>query len=47
MERAKILVVDDESLVRRLIARVLNSEGMQVSEAKDGPEAIRMATEND
>ena len=28
MERSKILVVDDEKLVRRMIARVLESEGM-------------------
>ena len=47
MERSKILVVDDESLVRRMIIRVLSSEGMQVTEAESGPEAIRLATEHD
>ncbi|MGI6402651.1 MAG: response regulator transcription factor [Oscillospiraceae bacterium] len=47
MERARILVVDDESMVRRLISRVLSTEGMRVSEAKNGQEAIQMATEND
>ena len=30
MERSKILVVDDEKLVRRMIARVLEIEGMSI-----------------
>ena len=33
MERSKILVVDDEKLVRRMIARVLESEGMSMRSA--------------
>ena len=36
MERSKILVVDDEKLVRRMIARVLESEGMSIVEASNG-----------
>lgn len=43
MERSKILVVDDEKLVRRMIARVLESEGMSIAEAENGVEAVRMA----
>lgn len=43
MERSKILVVDDEKLVRRMIARVLESEGMSIAEAENGLDAVRMA----
>lgn len=43
MERSKILVVDDEKLVRRMIARVLESEGMDIVEATNGLDAVRMA----
>ena len=43
MARFKILVVDDEKLVRRTISRVLESEGMSIAEAANGPEAVRMA----
>lgn len=43
MERSKILVVDDEKLVRRMIARVLETEGMDVVEAANGLDAVRMA----
>lgn len=43
MERSKILVVDDEKLVRRMIARVLESEGMSIVEASNGLEAVRLA----
>ena len=43
MERSKILVVDDEKLVRRMIARVLDSEGMSIAEASNGLDAVRMA----
>lgn len=43
MERSKILVVDDEKLVRRMIARVLESEGMSIVEASNGLDAVQMA----
>ncbi|WP_300413342.1 response regulator transcription factor [uncultured Oscillibacter sp.] len=43
MEQASILVVDDEQFVRRTISRVLSSEGMAITEAADGPEAVRAA----
>jgi two-component system cell cycle sensor histidine kinase/response regulator CckA len=35
-------VVDDEPLVRRFAARVLEEEGFLVSEAADGAEALRL-----
>ena len=43
MERSKILVVDDEKLVRRMIARVLESEGMSIVEASNGLDAVQRA----
>lgn len=43
MGQVKILVVDDEKFVRRTISRVLSSEGMSITEAASGPEAVRIA----
>lgn len=43
MEQAKILIVDDEKFVSRTISRVLSSEGMSVTEADSGPDAVRLA----
>ncbi len=43
MARFKILVVDDEKLVRRTISRVPESEGMSIAEAANGLDAVRMA----
>ncbi len=40
MERAKILVVDDESRMRKLIRDFLEREGYQILEATDGVEAM-------
>jgi len=37
-----VLVVDDESAVRRFVVRVLEREGYAVSEAKDGAEAMEV-----
>ena len=39
----KILVVDDEASVRRLISSYLNKEGYQVIEAADGDTALKLA----
>ena len=39
---ASILVVDDETAVRRFAARVLEREGYLVSEANDGAEALEL-----
>jgi two-component system cell cycle sensor histidine kinase/response regulator CckA len=38
-------VVDDEPLVRRFAARVLEEEGFRVSQAADGAEALRLLGE--
>ena len=40
MEKIKILVVDDESLMRKLIKDFLVKKGYEVLEAKDGEEAL-------
>lgn len=40
MEKLKILVVDDESRMRKLVADFLTREGFQVLEAGDGLEAL-------
>ncbi len=36
----KILVVDDDENLRRLVAAYLESEGYEVEEAADGPSAL-------
>ena len=40
MDRAKILVVDDESRMRKLVRDFLVREGYNVLEAEDGVEAM-------
>src|SRR5437016_10709481 len=43
-ERLRVLVVDDDPLVRRMIRDVLNPEGiLVVGEAEDGRDAVRAA----
>lgn len=42
----KVLVVDDESLVRRSLGRALLSRGHQVIEAADGNEGLRLWKES-
>ncbi|HEV7365006.1 MAG TPA: response regulator [Gemmatimonadales bacterium] len=39
---ASVLVVDDETAVRRFAVRVLQREGYQVMEASDGAEALEL-----
>jgi two-component system, cell cycle sensor histidine kinase and response regulator CckA len=41
----RILVVDDEPVVRRFAVRVLEAEGFLVSEAADGADALRLLRE--
>jgi DNA-binding response OmpR family regulator len=43
MDKAKILVVDDESKFRNLIKDTLEKEGYEVSLASDGEEGFAMA----
>ena len=44
MDREKrILVVDDEDRIRRLLRLYLEREGFQIDEAEDGEKALRMA----
>ncbi len=40
MRDPKILVVDDEAVIRNLFKRVLETKGHQVTVAKDGSEAL-------
>jgi two-component system KDP operon response regulator KdpE len=42
MNNRTILVVDDEPQIRRVLRATLSSNGYEVLEAKDGPEAIDM-----
>ncbi len=41
--RSQILVVDDDTSVREMLARVLNGEGYLVSTAADGTSALEIA----
>jgi two-component system response regulator ResD len=45
MSDAKILVVDDESIVREVVERYLTREGYRVRSAADGEVALRLASE--
>ena len=46
MEKLKILVVDDESRMRKLVRDFLEREGFLVLEAGDGMEAMDIFYEN-
>ena len=46
MEKYHILIVDDEEMIRRLIAKYALYEGHTVTEAGDGMEAVRLCREN-
>jgi DNA-binding response OmpR family regulator len=37
-----VLVVDDELMMRKLVAKVLSRDGFQVVQAQDGDEALRI-----
>ncbi len=45
MPAKRILIVDDEELVRLVMRSVLQAAGYQVVEAADGEEALRLLTE--
>ena len=40
-----VLVVDDDEMIRRLVRAVLEADEFEVSEARDGESALRLATE--
>jgi DNA-binding response OmpR family regulator len=41
----RVLVADDDLMIRKMVARVLEREGYQVDQARDGAEAIEKCTE--
>ncbi len=43
----RVLVIDDESLVRRLLRKGLEQRGYEVTEAVDGRDAIRQLGQDD
>jgi DNA-binding response OmpR family regulator len=43
MERARVLLVDDEEIVRDVLSRYLEREGFRVDEAADGEAAVELA----
>ena len=45
-DKQRVLIVKDDENLRRTIVKVLVHEGFLVSEASDGPEGLRMATED-
>jgi len=40
--KPKILIIDDESIIRRALRRVLESEGYDVVEASNGTEGLKL-----
>lgn len=42
MEKIKVLVVDDESRMRKLVSDFLTRDGYEVIEAGDGEEAVEI-----
>ena len=44
MKQLKVLIVDDEEAIRKLIAKVLSNEGMLTYQAESGKQAIDMLT---
>ncbi len=43
----KVLIVDDEEMIRAVLREYVEFEGGEAEEAKDGMEAVRMCCEND
>lgn len=44
MPRGRLLLVEDEHLLRTLVAQFLRGEGFEVTEARDGPEGVDQFT---
>ena len=47
MDRKKILIVDDEARMRKIVSDFLQREGYGILEAADGMEALDLFTEQD
>ena len=47
MERSKILVVDDEAVIREGVKRILERSGMEVATSSGGRAALAMIQETD
>ena len=43
----KILIVDDEKMIREVLKEYVEFEGNEAFEASDGMEAVRLCKEND
>lgn len=43
----KVLIVDDEEMIREVLKRYVEFEGFEAYEAEDGMEAVRLCREND
>ncbi len=43
----KLLIVDDSSLIRRELTKLLSEAGFEISTAKDGKEALDLVLTND
>ena len=46
-EKIRLLVVDDEDRIRRLLKMYLEREGYEVEEAENGEVALQLALENE
>ncbi len=46
MELIRILIVDDEKVIREGVSRALTGEGFEISKAEDGSQGIEMLKEN-
>lgn len=46
LQQVKVLVVDDEDIVRKLMSNILHNAGMEVLTAQNGEEALRVLQEN-
>ncbi|MDR3639208.1 MAG: response regulator [Isosphaeraceae bacterium] len=44
--RGRLLLVEDEQLLRTLVAQFLRGEGFEVAEARDGPEGVDEFTDS-
>ena len=44
LEHKHVLVVDDDTLIRKFVANIMESEGVEVSEASNGQIALNSIT---